>query len=237
MKYKQVLTICRKELGSYFNSPIAYIIIAGFLILSGYFFSNSLFQVNQATLRSFFSLMPILFILVLPGVAMRLISEERKSGTMEILLTLPISDWDIVLGKFLAALTFLFAMLATTIIYPITIAKLGDPDWGPIIVGYLALLLMGGAFLAISLWASSLTKNQVVALIISIAICLLLTIMSNIATLVPSFLGDIIGYMSLQEHFANMQRGVVDTRDIIYYLSIIFFALLLTRHTIAKRHD
>lgn len=235
MSMHHIYQIAKREFLTSFHSPVAYILLVLYVVIAAYFFTGGLFESSQASLRSFFSIMPVVFLVIMPGVSMRLLAEERKSGTLELLVTLPVRDTEIVLGKFFAALAFLITLLVASIVFPITVAWLGDPDWGPIIGGYLALLFLGGTFLSIGLFASSLTRNQVVALVISFVVCLVLLVMAESAGYIPGFLGHLLEQFSISVHFINISRGVLDTRDIIYYLSMIVFFLFLTVRSLGAR--
>jgi ABC-2 type transport system permease protein len=221
--------IFKKEFKSYFNSPIAYIFITVFLVLSSWLFLRGFFIFGQANMRNFFGLLPWIFLFFVPAVTMRLWAEEKKLGTMEILMTLPVRDHEVVLGKFFAS--FCFLMLTIVLSFPlvITVAFLGDPDGGPIIGSYLGVLLMGGAYLAIGIFVSSLTENQIIAFIISIVLIFALIIIGQDIVLftVPNFLVPILSYISLEVHFDSITRGVIDSRDLIYYFSVIGFFLYL----------
>ena len=222
------LTVFKKELRGFFFSPIAYIVITTFLLLSGWFFFSTFFLYNQAELRNFFSQLPIIFAFIVPAVTMRLFSEELNSGSFELLSTLPITSCGIVVGKFLAALTFIALMLLPTIAYAFSAALLGDLDWGPVFGGYCGALLLAGAYVGIGLLASSLTKNQIVAFIIGMAICFMLTIFDRMLFFVPESLLAIFAYLGSTTHFQNISRGIIDTRDLLYFLSIMFLALYAT---------
>ena len=232
---RNVIPILRKELRSYFNSPIAYIVITVFLIIAGWFFSTNLFLINQATLRAAFGIIPLIFIFFVPAITMRLISEEKKSGTIELLVTMPIKDHDIILGKFFSALILLGIALVFTMFYGVTVAILGNADEGPMIGGYVGLLLMGGAYLSIGLFASSLTENQIVAFIVAFMIIFIFFMMDKILFFVPTGIATILEYLSIDYHFNNIARGVIDSRDLIYYLSIIVLGLTLASHMIERR--
>jgi len=232
---RNVLPILRKELRSYFNSPIAYILLTVFLLIAGWFFSTNLFLMNQATLRSAFGVIPLIFIFIVPAITMRLVSEEKKSGTIELLVTMPIKEMEIVLGKFLAAFLLLAIALAFTLFYWFTIALLGKADVGPIIGGYLGLLLMGATYLAIGIFASAMTENQIVAFIISFLIIFVLFMLDKVLFFVPTGIATIMEYMSIDYHFNNISRGVIDTRDVIYYLSVIVLGVTLAGHMIERR--
>ena len=177
---RQAVHIFQKEFRSYFVSPIAYIVIAIFLLVTGWFFFATFFLFDQASLRNFFSLLPVIFSFVIPAITMRLVSEELNIGSYEILLTLPVTFNDVILGKFLAAVAFVAAMLIPTFAYPITVAVLGQLDWGPVVGGYIGAVLLGAAFSAIGLFASALTRNQIIAFITAMAICFILVILIGI---------------------------------------------------------
>ncbi len=232
-----VMAVIRKELKGYFNSPIAYIFIIVFLTLSSWLFFRGFFLIGQADMRPFFSLMPWIFLFFVPAVSMRLWAEERKLGTVEILMTLPLKDWEAVLGKFLAGLTLISIALLLSISIPIAVAYLGNPDTGPIVGGYIGTLLMGAAYLAIGLFASTLTENQIIAFIIGVVFCFTMLIVGEEIVLfsVPGFLAPIFRYIGLAVHFSSIGRGVIDSRDIIYYFSVIGFFLYLSVHVVQSR--
>ena len=229
------LTVFKKELRGFFFSPIAYIVITIFLLLSGWFFFSTFFLYNQAELRSFFNQLPITFAFIVPAVTMRLFSEELNSGSFELLSTLPVTSCQIVVGKFLAALTFIALMLLPTIFYALSAAALGDLDWGPVFGGYCGALLLAGAYTGIGLLASSLTKNQIVAFIVGMAICFMLTIFERMLFFVPESLLAIFAYLGSTTHFQNISRGIIDTRDLLYFLSIIFIALYATTFVLREK--
>ena len=222
---RQVWHIFKKEFKSYFVSPIAYIVIGIFLLVTGWFFFTPFFLFNQANLRNFFALLPIVFSFVVPAVTMRLFSEELSVGSYEILLTMPVTILDIVLGKFLASVVFIAAMLMPTVAYPITVSFLGQLDWGPVVGGYMGAVLLGGAFSAIGLFASSLTRNQIIAFIVGMAICFGLTLIDKMLFFLPQSLLGILGYLGADFHFQNVSKGIVDSRDILYFFSVCFVGL------------
>ena len=222
---QQVCHIFKKEFKSYFVSPIAYIVIGIFLLVSGWFFFTPFFLFNQANLRNFFALLPVVFSFVVPAVTMRLFSEELSVGSYEILLTMPVTILDIVLGKFLASVVFVAAMLMPTVAYPITVSFLGQLDWGPVVGGYMGAVLLGGAFSAIGLFASSLTRNQIIAFIVGMAICFGLTLIDKMLFFLPQSLLGILGYLGADFHFQNISKGIVDSRDILYFFSACFVGL------------
>jgi ABC-2 type transport system permease protein len=231
-----IYTIFKKEVRTYFSSPIAYIFITLFLLLSGYFFGSTLFLQNQADLRSVFGFwIPFFLTIFVPAVTMRLIAEEKRSGTLEVLVTMPIRDSEIILGKYLAALVLLVVAIGLTFTYPLTISILGNPDGGSIVGGYIGLVLMGASYLAIGVYISSMTKNQIVAFIISLAIIFTLYILDKTLMLVPGGLASVLEYLAIDYHFSNIARGVIDTRDLIYYFSLIFLGLFMATRALSSR--
>ncbi len=227
--------IYKRELRSYFNSPVAYVVIVVFLAVLGWFFTNNLFLMNVASLRIVFDLVPLIFLFFIPAITMRLIAEEKKAGTLELLTTKPVRDVEIVLGKFLAAWTLLAAALAPTLFYLITIMTLGKVDLGPVISGYFGLLLMGGVYIAIGLLASSLTENQIVAFILSFLIVFVFFILDKVLMYVPDALASTLEFLSMDYHFSNIARGVIDTRNLIYFGSLLGFSLLLATVSLERR--
>lgn len=218
--------IFKKEFKSYFFSPIAYIVISVFLIIIGWLFFSTFFLDRQANMTRFFSLLPIAFAFVVPAVTMRLFSEEINIGSYEILLTMPVTFRDIIVGKFLAAVGFIGVMLIPTLFYALSITFLGKLDWGPVIGGYLGAILLGATFSSIGLLASSITRNQVVAFIIGMAVCLSLTLLIDFMLFfLPNFLVGIFQYLSANYHFKNIAKGVIDLRDIMYFVSVSFVVL------------
>jgi ABC-2 type transport system permease protein len=232
---QQVLYIFRKEFGSYFISPVAYIVISIFLLVTGWFFFTTFFLLDQANLRNFFSMLPVIFAFVVPAVTMRLFSEELNVGSYETLLTLPVRYSEVVVGKFLAAVAFVGAMLVPTLAYPFTVSLLGQLDWGPVVGGYIGALLLAAAYAAIGLFASSLTRNQIVAFIIGMAICFTLTLMERMLFFLPDSLLGIFSYIGTNPHFQNISKGVIDTRDIVYFLSVSFIGLYAARIVIEEK--
>jgi ABC-2 type transport system permease protein len=222
---RQVIHIFNKEFKDYFISPIAYIVISVFLLVTGWLFFSTFFLYNQVTLRNFFSLLPLIFSFVIPAITMRLFSEELNIGSYEILLTMPVTFKDVIFGKLLAGVAMVTAMLLPTLAYAITVAFLGELDWGPVVGGYIGAILMGSAYTAIGLFASSLTRNQIIAFIIGMAICFSLTLVDKMLFLFPgSFLG-VLGYLGADFHFQNISKGIIDSRDIIYFISVVFIGL------------
>jgi ABC-2 type transport system permease protein len=228
----KVLSIAKRELASYFNSPVAYVVLGVFLILLGYFYFSTLFLTGFASMRNFFSLAPMLLVVFGPALSMRLIAEERKAGTLEQLLSMPIRDVDVVLGKFVAGVGMVAVGLLFTLPYLVTVSMLTPPnmslDLGPVFAGYLGLILCASSFVSLGLLASALTRNQIVAFIVGFLLCLFFFIIDKVAVLLPLAAAPVFEYLSVDTHFANVARGVLDSRDLIFYFSLTGVALLLT---------
>lgn len=221
----QVRHILTKELKDYFLSPIAYIVIAVYLVVTGWLFFSAFFVFGQADLRNFFNLLPFTFAFVIPAVTMRLFAEELNTGSYETLLTLPVTPGAIILGKFLAGVVFTAALLTPTIAYPIVISLMGALDWGPVIGGYIGALLLGAAFTAVGLFASTLTRNQIIAFIVGALVCFFLAVLDKMLFFFPQGLVGVVGYLGAEVHFQNVAKGIIDSRDVIYFLSVAFIGL------------
>ncbi|MCF7884898.1 MAG: ABC transporter permease subunit [Candidatus Marinimicrobia bacterium] len=228
--------IYKKEFSSFFNSAVAYITLIVFLLLAGWFSMNTFFLINQSDLRQLFSVIPIIYLAFIPALTMNLIAEEKNDGTMEFLTTLPVSDADIVVGKFLASMALIGIALLFTFTQFFTVLIIGNNvDIGALLCGYIGLLLLGGVYSAIGLFASSITDNQIVAFIVSFLIIAIFFILDKILMFVPGFLSTIFQYMSTGYHFESISRGVIDSRNIIYFASIITFFLLLSIRVLEMR--
>ncbi len=225
MKMNTTRTIMKRELRAFFVSPIAYIVITIYLALTGWFFFSTFFLAGRADMRNFFGLMPILSAFTIPAVTMRLFSEEYSTGSYEMLKTQPVTSADIIGGKFSASVLFILIMIAPTIIYPISITTVGSLDWGPVIGGYIGAVLLAGAYSAIGVFASSITRNQIVAFIISAAVCVLLSLINQIVWMLPPSVGNLLAEMGSTYHFDNIAKGVIDSRDLLYFLSVAFISL------------
>jgi len=223
-----IKTIALKEFKDYFISPIAYIVISLFLIVTGWFFFSTFFIYGRADLRDFFALLPITFSFFIPAVTMRMFAEEKNVGSYESLLTMPVSFSHIALGKFFAASAFAAAMLLPTLSYPLFISFIGNVDLGPVIGGYIGAILLGGAYCSIGLFASALTRNQIIAFIIGCAICFTLTIIDRMLFFVPERLVPVVEYLGANAHFTNISKGIIDSRDLIYFASVIFIFIFST---------
>ena len=229
-----VRAIFKRELASYFATPVAYVFIVIFLVLAGAFtfYLGGFYERGQADLQPFFNFPPWLYLFLVPAVSMRLWSEERKSGTIELLLTLPVTMWQAVLGKFLAAWAFICIALALTFPIWLTVNYLGDPDNGAILAGYLGSALMAGAFLAIGACLSAATRNQVIAFILTVVVCFVLLlagfslVLEAISAVFPQGVVDAVAGLSFLTHFSAIAKGVVDLRDALYFVLTIVFWLV-----------
>jgi len=235
--WTNIKTITKRELGAYFSSPLAYVFIIIFLLLCGFFtfMVGGFFEIGQASLaRPFFDWHPWFYLFLVPAVGMRLWAEERRVGTLELLLTMPITPWQAIVGKFLASWLFLALALVLTFPVVITVNYLGNPDNGVIFAAYVGSWLMAGAYLAVSCITSAMTRTQVVSFIVSVVICLFL-ILAGFPPVVRLFSGsvapwfvDLITSFSVITHFEGFQKGILDSRDIVFFLSIIVFSLFTT---------
>ena len=244
------LTICRKELLSYFRSPIAYGVMAFFALIAGYFFyvavvyfmqvsiqsqmggQSQPMSVNEMVIRPLFSNIAVIGLFIIPMITMRLFAEEKRTGTYELLATSPIRDWEIIMGKWLGALILYASVLGISLLSVLTLFAYGKPDWRPLLVGYLGLLLQGGCLLAIGTYISSCTKNQIVAGVAGFSVCLLLWVLDWLSSFQDSTLAKGVAYLSVLQHFDSFSKGVLDLKDIIFYLSAIFVGLFLTARSL-----
>jgi ABC-2 type transport system permease protein len=249
---RNTLAIVDKELRSYFASPIAYILIGFFSLLFGWFFyvylmafnqqSQQMMQfgqggganINQMMIRGLFQNTAVIILFTMPMITMRTYSEEKRSGTIELLLTSPLTDLEIILGKFLGALALYAAMLLVTMLYMAMLFKISNPEWRPIAAGYLGLLLMGGCFISTGLFISSLTKNQIVAGFLTFVTFLMFWIVSWIGESSGPTTQAVVSYLSIIEHLEDFARGIIDTKNMIYYLSFITFGLFLTAKSVDR---
>ena len=247
-----ILAIAHKELKSYFSSPIAYIAIGMWALLYGYFFVAILsffvrqsmqmsqmgmqgpqaMNINQQLIRPLLQNVTILILFLMPMVTMRTYAEEKRSGTIELLLTSPLTDMQIILGKFFGAMGLYAVMLAVSLIHVGLLFIYGQPEWKPIVTAYIGLLLLGGCFIAVGLFISSLTKNQIVAGTMTFALFLMLWVINWIGESSTPATKDIVDYLSITQHFDDFARGIIDTKHVIYYLSFITFGLFLTAKSV-----
>lgn len=236
----KIWILTKKELASYFDSLIAYVMIILFLGLSGFFtwlYGNSIFLIGQADLQIFFGISYWTLFFFIPAITMRSLAEETRAGTIELLSTKAVSDWQIILGKFLACFLLVAIALACTLPYYFTVAYLGPVDHGATIGGYMGLLLFSAMYISIGIFSSSLTNNQIVAFLLALFIGIFFHILFDIiASQMTGMLGDFFSYLSSRTHFESISRGVVDSRDIIYYLSIIGLGLLMSETVLSKRN-
>jgi len=234
--------VFKREFKSYFTTPLAYVFLVVFLFFAGYLtFKRGFFEMQQADMRAFFINLPLLFVFLVPATAMRLWAEERRVGSIELLLTLPITVTQAVLGKFFAAWLFLAVALSLTFPMVITVCYLGEPDIGLIITGYLGSLLLAGGFLAIGCFFSAVSKNQVISFVLSVVGCAVFvfagmpTTMNYLSTFLPSGLVSAIGQMSFQSHFESIQKGVLEFKDISYFVLLIFGWLIVSSIILEER--
>jgi ABC-2 type transport system permease protein len=247
-----ILAIAHKEFKSYFASPIGYVLVGFWALLYGWFFMSILFvfvqesmrasqmpgapqqalNINQHMIRNLLYNMTILVLFVMPGVTMRTYAEEKRAGTIELLLTSPVTDFQIIIGKFLGAMALYGIMLAVTLIHIGILFIYGDPEWKPLIAAYVGLLLLGGCFISLGLFISSLTKNQVVAFMATFAAFLFLWIINWVGSFVGPTVSSIVAYLSIVDHFDDFAKGIFDTTHLIYYLSFITFGLFLTAKSV-----
>jgi len=246
--------IFKKELRTYFTSPIAYVVMFIFLLLAGFFFYSGYayfnlisFQAMRSAyamagvnvidwvVRPLFGNISVFLMLIMPLLTMRLFSEEKKTGTIELLFTYPIRDSELLLGKYIACLTVFLVMLGATLVYPLMMATFGTLPWGPVLSGYLGLILLGASFIALGIFASSLTENQIVAAVLAFGVLLFFWVIGWAANFVPPKVGNVLTQISLLQHFDNFAKGIIDTKDIVYYLTLILFFLFLTLRSLESK--
>ena len=235
-RWAAIDAVARRELSAYFESPVAYVFLVIFLLLAGFFTFTfgGFFERGEASLAAFFNWLPWLFLFLVPAAGMRLWSEERRLGTIELLLTMPVATWQAILGKFLASWLFLVIALALTFPIVVTVNLLGDPDNGVIASGYVGAALLAGAYLAVSCMTSALTRNQVIAFILAVVLCLLLILVGFspltelLARWASPWLVEAVTRFSVLTHYDGFQKGVIDSRDLLYFLSVMAFTLFAT---------
>ncbi|MCC7032499.1 MAG: ABC transporter permease subunit [Acidobacteria bacterium] len=247
---RNILAIAGKELRGYFASPIGYVLVGFYALLFGWFFYTLVafferqsmqmamggpggsMNLNQMLVAPLLMNATVIMLLVFPLITMRTYAEEKRSGTIELLLTSPLTDWQIILGKFLGALALYAVMLGVTLVHMAILFAFGNPEWKPIATGYLGLLLMGGSFLSLGLFISSLTRNQIVAGMITFSVFLLLWVVNWVSTFVGPTLQTVLNYLSITEHFDDFAKGIIDTKHVVYYLSFIAMGLFLTMKSV-----
>lgn len=230
-----VWAVATRELRSYFLSPMAYLVIAFFLFGAGLLFGLIVESSREASLRGLISNVSVLFLFVVPMISMRLLAEEQRTGTIELLLTNPVQEWQIVVGKFLASILLVLVMVGLTLLYPLFLFVFGNPDRGPILTGYVGVMLQAAAFLAVGLWASSLTENQIIAAVLAFIFLLVLWLSDNLGQSLGGTVGSIVSYTSVINHFQDFPQGVINTKDVIYYLSMIAAGLVLSTLSLQSR--
>ena len=229
------LAIWRREFKAYFNSPVAYFVITVFLALVGVLFFIPFFTQDRVSMRGFFGIAPFLFVFFAPAITMRLIAEERRTGTLELLITMPVRDVDVILGKYLAALSLLAVALLLTLPYAFTISAFGPLDWGPVWGGYVGLLLMGAALLALGVAASSFTENQIIAFVVALFASMAFLMVDRFLAFLPATAAAVVEYLSFDYHFRDAARGVIDTRDVVFYVSFAVLCLFLAFRSLESR--
>ena len=236
----KVWILARRELNSFFDSLMAYILIVVFLGFTGFFtwlLVADVFLTGQASLQSFFGVAYWTFFILIPAITMKMIAEEKRSGTIELLLTKPVTDWQVVLGKFTAALALVCIVLALTLPYYITVANLGPVDHGAIITGYLGLILMCATYISIGIFTSSITNNQIISFLLSLLIGIFFHwIFSMIASNFSGIIGETLNFLSVSSHYESVSRGVIDTKDIVYFISLILLGLIASEAALSKRN-
>ena len=224
-----IKAIYYKEMKAYFNSPMAYIFLVIFAMITGYFFTRTFFLFNQSDRRSLFNIVPLLYLFFIPAITMGLIAREKNVGTMEVMATLPLKDIEFIIGKFLSAFSLVLAGLIVTVVQFITLIQVGtNIDYGAVFTGYLGLALVGALYCSIGTFASSITDNQVVAFIIGIFIVIIFFLMDKMLIFIPTSLAGLVQYLSVDYHLSNISRGVIDTRNLIYFGSFIGFFLFIS---------
>lgn len=233
---KNIAFIWKREVRAYFTSVVAYIVVTLFLLITGALFWLNYFQeISLLSMRSFFNQAPLFLAFFAPAITMGLIATEKRDGTLELMMTMPVSDAQIVIGKFLAACSLLFVVFLMTLPYAITLSKIGDLDWGATAAGYVGLMLLGSTYAAIGIMASSWTRDQVVAILTAFSLCFGLYIIDQIVGQPTGNTAVAIQYLSTNYHFQNIARGVLDVRDVVYYGSVIMVCLAVAQASIASR--
>ena len=232
---QNIFAIAKREFASYFNSPVAYLVVSVYIILSGSLFFNELFLQGQADMRGFFGIAPLLLFIIVPFLTMRLLAEERAQGTLELLLTMPVTDWEVVLGKYLAAMGLLTVLTLLTTPFAISVSLLGPLDKGATVAAYIGMLLMCGAYAAIGLMASALTKSQIVAALVALFVGFGLYIFGSLMPILPPDLANLANALSINSRFQSIARGVLDTRDVLYFVTLSAGCLLVAQAGLESR--
>ena len=230
-----ILTIGGRQFRSYFNGPVAYIVICIVMLALGFFFWNTFFLYGRASAREMFRWLSLILVFALPALTMGLLAEEKRTGTIELLITMPVTDAQVILGKFIGVFGLYAVILVLTLAYPISVSTLGNLDWGPVWGGYLGLLLQGSAVLAIGLMASSWTDNQLIALFVALTLSVFFWVLDKFLALLPTNAASALEWLSFDYHFQSMARGVVDLRDVLFFFSVTIFALALAFRALESR--
>jgi ABC-2 type transport system permease protein len=230
-----ILTIGGRQFRSYFNGPVAYIVICIVMLALGFFFWNTFFLYGRASAREMFRWLSLILVFALPALTMGLLAEEKRTGTIELLITMPVTDAQVILGKFIGVLGLYAVILVLTVAYPISVSTLGNLDWGPVWSGYLGLLLQGSAVLAIGLMASSWTDNQLIALFVALTLSVFFWVLDKFLALLPTNAASALEWLSFDYHFQSMARGVVDLGDVLFFFSMTIFALALAFRALESR--
>lgn len=232
---QNTLHIARRQFTSYFNSPIAYIVVCVILLITGFFFWQQFFLDGRATVRVMWTWLTWCMVVGAPALSMGLIAEEKGSGTIELLLTLPVQDWEVILGKYLGVLALYGVLLLITLPYPLSVQTLGDLDWGQVFTGYLGMFLQGAAMLALGLVASAFTDSQIIAFFVALLLCFVLAVVDKVLPLLPASISNLAEWLSFDFHRQSMARGVIDTRDLSFFVTAIGLPLLIAFRTLESR--
>lgn len=232
---KNILTIGGRQFRSYFNGPVAYIVICIVMLTLGFFFWKTFFLFGRASAREMFRWLGLILVFALPALTMGLLAEEKRTGTIELLITMPVTEAQVILGKFAGVLGLYAILLLLTLPYPISISTLGDLDWGPVWGGYLGLLLQGSAVLAIGLMASSWTSNQLIALFVALTLSVFFWVLDKFLALLPTNAASALEWLSFDYHFQSMARGVIDLRDVLFFVSVTVVALAAAFRALESR--
>ena len=230
-----ILTIGGRQFRSYFNGPVAYIVICIVMLTLGFFFWNTFFLYGRASAREMFRWLGLILVFALPALTMGLLAEEKRTGTIELLITMPVTEAQVIVGKFLGVLGLYAVLLVLTLAYPISVSTLGNLDWGPVWSGYLGLFLQGAAVLAIGLMASSWTSNQLIALFVALTLSVFFWVLDKFLALLPTNAASALEWLSFDYHFQSMARGVIDLRDVLFFFSVTIFALALAFRALESR--
>jgi ABC-2 type transport system permease protein len=232
---RQILTIGGRQFRTYFNGPVAYIVICIVMLTLGFFFWKTFFLFGRASAREMFRWLSLILVFALPALTMGLLAEEKRTGTIELLITMPVTEARVILGKFIGVLGLYAILLVLTVSYPISISTLGNLDWGPVWSGYLGLFLQGSALLAIGLMASSWTANQLIALFVALTLSVVFWVLDKVLALLPTPAASALEWLSFDYHFQSMARGVVDLRDVLFFFSVTVFALAVAFRALESR--